>query len=221
MSTRYAIQDPSVLIGSKTSLNVATGVTLTDYYNFDGTTSKVIETGEAPIIELNGIYTAGVGETANSLQVIVEASSDRVNWYRLLNESITDGTSTLTDREFTHVQSTTYGTLGYDAESVGFTAGLLVTGDGGATGIIESDTEIVADTSGTLLLSNVTGTFINDEALTDSGSGAAVVNGILTSVTRFSLPIDISNKLVRISVKETGVASNAGTIFIEGVVNTK
>jgi len=221
MSTRYAIQDPAVLIGSKTSLNVATGVTLTDYYNFDGTTSKVIETGEAPIIELNGIYTAGVGETANSLQVIVEASSDRVNWYRLLNESITDGTSTLTDREFTHVQSTTYGTLGYDAESVGFTAGLLVTGDGGATGIIESDTEIVADTSGTLLLSNVTGTFINDEALTDSGSGAAVVNGILTSVTRFSLPIDISNKLVRISVKETGVASNAGTIFIEGVVNTK
>ena len=221
MSTRYAIQDPSVLIGSKTSANVATGVTLTDYYNFDGTTSKVIETGEAPIIELNGIYTAGVGETANSLQVIVEASSDRVNWYRLLNESITDGTSTLTDREFTHVQSTTYGTLGYDAESVGFTAGLLVTGDGGATGIIESDTEIVADTSGTLLLSNVTGTFINDEALTDSGSGAAVVNGILTSVTRFSLPIDISNKLVRISVKETGVASNAGTIFIEGVVNTK
>ena len=221
MSTRYAIQDPAVLIGSKTSLNVATGVTLTDYYNFDGTTSKVIETGEAPVIELNGIYTAGVGETANSLQVIVEASSDRVNWYRLLNESITDGTSTLTDREFTHVQSTTYGTLGYDAESVGFTAGLLVTGDGGATGIIESDTEIVADTSGTLLLSNVTGTFINDEALTDSGSGAAVVNGILTSVTRFSLPIDISNKLVRISVKETGVASNAGTIFIEGVVNTK
>jgi len=221
MSTRYAIQDPSVLIGSKTSANVATGVTLTDYYNFDGTTSKVIETGEAPVIELNGIYTAGVGETANSLQVIVEASSDRVNWYRLLNESITDGTSTLTDREFTHVQSTTYGTLGYDAESVGFTAGLLVTGDGGATGIIESDTEIVADTSGTLLLSNVTGTFINDEALTDSGSGAAVVNGILTSVTRFSLPIDISNKLVRISVKETGVASNAGTIFIEGVVNTK
>ena len=222
MSTRYAIQDPAVLIGSKsTSTNIATGVTLTDYYNFDGTTSKVIETGEAPIIELNGIYTAGTGETANSVEIIVEASSDRVNWYRLLNESITDGTSTLTDREFTHVQSTTYGTLGYDAESVGFTAGLLVTGNGGATGIIESDTEIVADTSGTLLLSNVTGTFINDEALTDSGSGAAAVNGVLTSVTRFSLPIDISNKLVRISVKETGVASNAGTIFIEGVVNTK
>jgi len=217
----YATQDPAVLIGSKTSLNVATGETLTDYYNFDGTTSKAIETGEASKIEFNCIYTAGTGETTNSVEIIVEASSDRSNWYQLLNETVASGVSTLDDREFTHVQSVTYGTVGYDAETTGFTAGLLVTGNGGATGIIESDTELVADTSGTLLLSNITGTFVNDEALTDSGTGAAAVNGVLTSITRFSLPVDISNKYTRVSAKETGKATNFGTIFVEAIVNTR
>ena len=219
MSLNYEIQDPSVIVGAKNATtNIFTAVTLKNYYDFDGTASKILETGEGSKIELDCIYTAGAGETSNSVQIMMESSSDRTNWYRLLNEAVSDGTSTLTDREFTHVQSTTYGTLGYDAESAGFTAGLLVTGAGGATGIIESDTEIVADTSGTLLLSNVTGTFVNDEALTDSGTGAATVNGVLTSVTRFSLPVDISNKYHRISVKETGVASNYGTISVEAVV---
>lgn len=202
------------IIGTKNATTKAlTPVTLTDYYNFDGDTSDIITTGSMSKMEILGIYTAGSGETANSLEIIIESSDDRINWHRLLNESVSNGTSTLTQREFTIVQSLTYGTLGYDAESVGFTAGLQVTGAGGATGYIETDTEIVADTSGTLLLSNITGVFVNDEALTDSGSGAATVNGILTSITRFSLPLDISNAWHRVSFKETGVASNAGTIY--------
>ena len=215
----FVTQDPSVLIGSKTAAGVTTGATLTDYYNFDGTTSKATETGGSSKWELNGVYTVGAGETSNSLQIVVEASSDRINWYRLLNESISDGTSTLTKREWTIAQTTEYGTLGYDAEDAGFTAGLKVTGAGGATGYIESDTEIVAGTSGTLLLSNVTGAFVNDEDITDSGTGDASVNGILTSITRFSLPVNISNLYHRVSVKETGKASTFGTVFIQGVLN--
>jgi len=217
MSLNYEIQDPSVIVGTKNvSTNIFTAVTLKNYYDFDGTASKILETGEGSKIELDCIYTAGAGETANSVQVIMESSSDRTNWYRLLNETVTDGTSTLTDREFTHVQSTTYGTLAYDAQSANFVVGLLATGAGGATGIIESDTD--AGTTGTLVLSNITGAFISDEAITDSGTGAAVVNGVLTSVTRFSLPIDISNIYHRISVKETGVVTNYGTISVEAVV---
>lgn len=217
---RYATQNPAVLIGSRnTTTDAVTGATLTNYYDLDGLTTKIFETGEATKIELDCVYEAGAGETANSVQVIIESSPDRTNWYRLLNESVSDGTSTLTQREFTITQTTTYGKLAYDAQSDNFTVGLLVTGAGGATGIIESDTD--AGTTGTLTLSNISGTFVDNENLTDSGTGAAVVNGVLTSVTRFSLPVDISNRYTRVSFKETGVASNYGTIFVEGVVNTK
>ena len=216
MGLYYPNQTTRSIIGSKNADTKAlTAVTLTDYYDLDGTASKSFTTGDNPKLELTGQYTAGAGETSNSIELMVESSSDGTNWFRILNEAVTNGTSTLTQREFTLVQATTYGTLGYDAESAPFTAGLKVTGAGGATGYVETDTEIVADTSGTLLLSNVTGTFVNDEAITDSGTGAATVNGILTSITNFSLPLDISNEYIRVSAKETGVASNAGTLFVE------
>jgi len=214
----YPNQCVSDLIGSTSTTGAITAVALTDYYDLDGDTTKAIETGSMSKMELVAQYTAGAGETSNSLQIVVEASDDGVNYYRLLNESVSDGTSTLTQREFTVAQVTTYGTLGYDAEAAPFTVGLKVTGAGGATGYVEVDTEIVAGTSGTLTLSNVTGVFVNDENITDSGSGDATVNGILTSITNISLPLDISNLYHRISVKETGVASNAGTIYVGSVL---
>lgn len=216
----YPIQDPLVLIGSKSG-TTRTGVALVDYYNLDGTTTKVFDTPEASKLELNGVYTAGSGETSNSIQIIVEASSDRTNWYRLLNETVSDGTSTLSQREFTLVQSTTYGTLAYDNQSANFTEGLKITGGtSGATAYIESDSD--SGTTGTLTLSNVSGgPFQNDEQITDTAGspGTADVNGILTSITSFSLPLDISNKYHRISVKESGVSSNAGTIFVEAIIS--
>ncbi len=67
-------------------------------------------------------------------------------------------------------------TLGYDAQSGNFTAGLVVTGGtSGATATIHSDTD--AGTAGTLVLTNISGTFVDNEAITDSSTGAAVVNG--------------------------------------------
>lgn len=225
MSLDYANQIPNdQIIGTKNATTKAlTPATLTDYYNFDGDTSNIVTTGSMSKMEVLGVYTSGTGETANSVEIIVEASDDRINWHRVLNESVSNGTSTLTQREFTLVQTTTYGTLGYDAEDAGFTVGLKITGGtSGATAYIESDTEIVAGTSGTLLLSNVTGgPFQNDEDFTDSSTGDATVNGILTSITKFSLPLDISNLWHRVSFKETGVASNAGTIYANIVTSGK
>lgn len=217
MSLSYPNQITIATVGSKSSANAITPVTLKNYYDFDGTASAKFTSGGMSKADVLAKYTAGAGETGNSLQMKVEASSDGTNWYSLVNESVSDGTSTLTQREFTIAQATTYGTLAYDAQSANFTAGLLVTGAGGATGIIESDTD--SGTAGTLLLSNISGTFVNDEALTDSGTGAATVNGVLTSITYFSIPLDISEKWHRISFKETGVASNYGTIFAEVVIS--
>ena len=60
-----------------------------------------------------------------------------------------------------------------------FTGALVVTGGtSGATGTRVKDTD--AGSTGTLILSGVNGVFQNNEALTDSGSGSATVNGTLT-----------------------------------------
>ncbi len=72
-------------------------------------------------------------------------------------------------------------TLAYDGQSANFTAGLLLTGGtSGATGYIHQDTD--AGTTGTLLLTDVRGTFVDNEAITDSSTGAAVVNGTAASL---------------------------------------
>lgn len=68
--------------------------------------------------------------------------------------------------------------LAYDGQTGNFTAGLKVTGGtSGATGYIVSDTD--GGTTGTLVLKDVRGTFADNEALTDTSTGAAVVNGTL------------------------------------------
>ncbi len=72
----------------------------------------------------------------------------------------------------------TNGSLAYDAQSGDFTAGLTVTGGtSGATGVIVSDTD--DGTTGTLVLSNVVGVFQDNEAITDSSTGAATVDGVI------------------------------------------
>lgn len=69
------------------------------------------------------------------------------------------------------------GILNYDGGTVPFVVGLTVSGAGGATGVIAA---VVGNTTeGYLVLNGCTGTFNNNEVLTDSGTGAAVVNGTL------------------------------------------
>lgn len=99
-------------------------------------------------LNLDILYTMGATETANSIQIRIEASSDNVNWYAIPNESVSAGASTLTAREFTFV--------GADA----------------------------------------------------------------TTAT-ISIGLDIFYHYVRVAAKETGVASNAGSVYIDGTLSGK
>jgi len=69
--------------------------------------------------------------------------------------------------------------LDYDGQTGNFTVGLVVTGGtSGATAVILADSD--AGATGTLTLGSVLGTFQNNEALSDTSTGAATVNGTLT-----------------------------------------
>lgn len=71
------------------------------------------------------------------------------------------------------------GALAYDNQSGNFTEGLVVEGGtSGAVGILLDDTDGGSD--GTMLLLNPRGIFANNEALADSSTGAALVNGVQT-----------------------------------------
>ena len=79
---------------------------------------------------------------------------------------------------------TDFGILNYDTETVAFTVGLTVTGTTSwATGVID---ELFSDY---LVLSDVSGTFEDDELLTDSTTGSATINGTIKAFDR-------SNELV-------------------------
>ena len=74
---------------------------------------------------------------------------------------------------------TTLPTLLYKTQTVDFEVGLTITGGtSGATATIVSDSD--GGATGTLTLDNIKGVFVNDEALTDSSTGVAVVNGTMT-----------------------------------------
>jgi hypothetical protein len=88
----------------------------------------------------------GATETSNTIEVRVESSPDKVNWYRIPNEAVSGAVSTLTAREFTFVGT----------------------------------------------------------------NAAAATIGIF---------LDIAYKNLRISVKESGVATNAGTVYVESTLS--
>lgn len=70
-------------------------------------------------------------------------------------------------------------TLDYDGQTGDFTVGNKVTGGtSGATAIVLEDSD--SGSTGTLTLGEISGDFEDDEALTDSGSASAYVNGTLS-----------------------------------------
>lgn len=69
-------------------------------------------------------------------------------------------------------------TLDYDAQSVNFVVGLVLTGGtSGATGVILEDSD--GGTTGTLTLGSISGTFQTNETITDSGTGSATSDGVV------------------------------------------
>ena len=76
--------------------------------------------------------------------------------------------------------------LDYDGQTVNFTIGETVTGGtSGATGVVQVDRDSGA--AGALTLSGVSGVFQDDETLTGSSTGVAVVDGILKNMVIFTL----------------------------------
>lgn len=109
---------------------------------------------------------------------------------QLINDSYR---RTVAERDWPFVQKTatsvTMKTLAYDAQTGNFTLGLTITGGtSGATAVIVKDTD--SGTTGTLTLKTISGTFSDNEIITDTSTGSATVNGTLTSVQFYDLPFD-------------------------------
>lgn len=69
-------------------------------------------------------------------------------------------------------------TLAYDGQTGNFATGLVVTGGiSGATATILEDSD--GGGAGTLTLGDISGTFVDNETITDSATGSATVNGTL------------------------------------------
>lgn len=140
----YQSSTPLVLIGSKSG-TTRTSVALTDAYDVANKT-KIFVTGGMSKVNFSILYTMGAAETSNSLEIRIRTSADGTNFYRIPNESVSGGTSTLTLREFTWV-------------------------------------------------------------------------GVNAAASSISLPLDVQDRHMEISVKETGVASNFGTIYVEATLS--
>ena len=95
----YAKDLTTILTAARTAVN------LTDAYETElsTTATKSFKTTGYSKLNLDVLYTMGATETTNSIEIKVEGSPDGVNYYRIPNESVSGGTSTITRREFTYV----------------------------------------------------------------------------------------------------------------------
>lgn len=143
MSLFYRTQEKFPVFGTKTAAGVRTPVALTAAYTGNVFTFK---TAGFTKFNLDVLYTMGAAETANTIEIKYEASSDGINFYRIPNEAAASGVSTLYARNWSF--------LGTDA-------------------------------------------------------AAATI----------SIGIDIFYKYLRVSIQETGVAANAGTIYADGTLS--
>lgn len=105
------------------------------------------------------------------------------------------------DWPFIQKSSTAVTLLGinFDAQTVNFTIGLTVTGStSGAHGVIVNQTD--SGTTGQLQVSTVTGTFRDNETITDTGGGSATVNGTPSGVQFYNLPNDL-DQLISVTIQ--------------------
>lgn len=117
--------------------------------------------------QTSGYYsTAQIGTAGGNYQYVLNGD-DKAQIY--------DGTS------FSAVDDSTH-TLDYDAETGAFTAGLTLTG--GTSAATAEIVEVIDNgTTGTLRIKGVSGTFQDNETITDSSTGSADADGTATAVT--------------------------------------
>ncbi len=137
----YANDKTTILTATRTSWNLTSS-----YQTESGTQpTKTFAAAGYSRLNLDVLYTMGATETTNSIELKIEGSPDGVNYYRIPNETVSSGTSTLSAREFTFV-----------------------------------------------------------------GSDAAAAT--------ISIGLDINYKFIKVSAKETGVVTNAGTVYCEATL---
>ena len=141
---------------------------------------------EATIAALSGItFTFGADtkdlSNGNGLQpydVVINCGENTIKNFYEYTKYVTRRTSSTSLNGLNGEQYTGTGEiqLNYDGQSGSFTEGQIVTSAGGATGYITADHNN-GDNTGILVLRTVRGTFVDDEAITDPITGAALVNG--------------------------------------------
>ena len=114
-----------------------------------------------------------------------------------------------------------YWLLGFDAGTDEFLDGETVTGAGGATGIVlevvlSSGSWVGNDAAGTVVLGRVSGTYVDDEALT-SASGAATANGVATENSEAVLATHYTYLELAADDTRALIAKPAGSGQIRGV----
>jgi len=106
--------------------------------------------------------------------------------------------------------------LSYDAQTVNFTLGDVVTGAiSGATARIIADAD--AGATGTLTLRDIVGTFVDGETITDAAGGSATVNGLIVDANAALLGATavISAAVETDLAWAADFAANAGNIEIQ------
>lgn len=147
MGLHFQQQDAFPIIGTKSGTTRTSWALTSAYQTETGTqpTKSFAIAGQSKL-NLDVLYTMGAAETANSIEIKVECSPDKTNWYRIPNEAVSTTTSTIYNREFTHV-------------------------------------------------------------------------GVDAAADPFSIGLDVFYKFIRVSCKETGVASAVGSVYIEATVS--
>lgn len=148
----------------ETSLNIST-VASQQFYNLPSDYERLIN---VYITIGNQQYQPQLAPSRNFWDMLnssTNITSDIPEWFYIFNGQV--GFYPIPD---------TATTLAYDAQTGNFTTGLFLTGGtSGARAVILTDTD--SGTTGTLTLRMVSGTFADNETITDTSTGSATVNG--------------------------------------------
>lgn len=186
---------PATLDYDNQTVDWTIGETITG--DTSGATAEIVEdddqgaAGTLKLTNVTGLFindealTGSSGGAADADGVLQSSGTARWRLFGFMDEFVTE----------VRLVDPGAGQLAYDGQTVAFTPSEKVVGAiSGATAVIVSDDNI--GTSGTLTLRSINGRFVNNEALTDTGGGAAVTKGLLQGVLNRDLLAFLMN-LVR------------------------
>jgi len=160
-----------------------------------GNTRRLFASDETQIFDITSPVDADTAPTAS-------VTGQTSGYYSSVNFATTGGnfmicvnrTDTLQLYDGTYffpIDGTNVVTLDYDAETGTFTNGLTITGGtSGATGVLVALTD--DGTTGTLYMNNVSGTFQDNETITDSSTGSADADGTTSTYYAAITGVDTS-----------------------------